>query len=104
MGIDRRIFREFYTKSKSQMGATIYNIVYLAHNRVLLRSNIFLIQMYRSLRDRASWRDYVSHTVLELLLMAVGWAAAHLYSVPNASLMHLSKNNSYKGCCLLGWW
>ena len=30
MGIDRRIFREFYTKSKSQMGATIYNIVYFA--------------------------------------------------------------------------
>ena len=29
--------------------------------------------MYRSLRDRAVGRDYVSHHVLELLFMAAGW-------------------------------
>ena len=73
MGIDRRIFREFYTKSKSQMGTTIYNIVYLAHNRARTRSNIFLIHLYRQAHLSAVGRDYVSHYVLELLLMAIRW-------------------------------
>ena len=35
----------------------IINIAYKPHNRALLRSNIKMDHWYRSMKDRASWRD-----------------------------------------------
>ena len=37
------------------------NIAYKPHNRALLRSNIKMDHLYRSMKDRASWCDYETH-------------------------------------------
>ena len=71
-------------------GGKIINIAYLAHNRVLLRSNIKMDHWYRSRKDRASWRDY--ETQLFLSSLPVRFLITSIYHLLIDFIYHMNCN------------